>query len=730
MSETPVIKSKKTKIAYQFNFQEIFFEAWQVTIGMKRYISIGLLLILILLFAIYGGGYWLLAKKGFFATEASTVTRWTGVFANQVLLPVIAGFLTMPLCAGVFSLILRRVGYEEKTYGYLSIFSQYKKTLKLVGVYLLTTLLIIVGFMLFVVPGVYLTVAYVMAFPLITERDMGVWQAMEVSRKAVSKKWFKHFILLFLSVITVSVTAVITLGIGLVRVLPFWTIAYTVLYRNMFSEVGQIEKIENSNTPIAWALVILLSLGVIWGGYNVFKNNPEWIDVLMESQKTLTGTQEELSNKFAINSEKIENRQDTTKEKQKGSEKSASILQKSQPTKERHVAEGDSKKFIFGDELINNYSLLKKLSPAEENKRAVITPHSSASVAAEHKGIKIYHTNSRQFTNQEIAEIIEFIDAVPLKFMETPPKAIMGATRENFGPRTPVAPFTIALASGPYIFLGDKFFGKSSFIGATNFNERFRVFIHEWTHVIQYYFLETEKGSVSNMDKHSTFVFDFALKVGWHAQKGSYDENRQYSKKKLTSIETPFAPKSGFSWELDDKSGTTDYGGGNPVEDQADSFSFVVAGLPDQVSKQRQAFVLDFLGQTESDFTNGVVPQHEKATRAKNKMKKRFFQEKSLVQEEGIASTYYFIEKEEQEKLQDVAMFYDAEMQRRNFTVVQSPKFEVLKNKEDYFSAVYEYQGKYVSLQGFDYLNAINYSSKGDLVIRVIEGGTALKKGK
>jgi len=82
-------------------------------------------------------------------------------------------------------------------------------------------------------PGIYLAVAYMMAVALMIDRDMGVWEAMETSRKAITRHWFKVFFLyLFLGLL--MFVAMIPALIGLIWVLPLASIMHGVMYKYMF----------------------------------------------------------------------------------------------------------------------------------------------------------------------------------------------------------------------------------------------------------------------------------------------------------------------------------------------------------------------------------------------------------------------------------------------------------------------------------------------------------------
>ncbi len=77
------------------------------------------------------------------------------------------------------------------------------------------------GFMLLIVPGIYLSVAYWLAMPLIIDRELAPWQALELSRKAITKVWFQVFgaylIMTVLPFIVPVMVAVNTLSRGFVQ---------------------------------------------------------------------------------------------------------------------------------------------------------------------------------------------------------------------------------------------------------------------------------------------------------------------------------------------------------------------------------------------------------------------------------------------------------------------------------------------------------------------------------
>jgi len=156
-------------------------------------------------------------------------------FLNQFIVTVFSMPVLMPLMAGIIMLAIEHSRGEE--IDFKSIFNYYHLTGKLALAGLLVYLLTLVGFMLLVLPGIYLSVAYIFTIPLVADRDMEVWDAMERSRKTVNKNWFKVFGLTFLLGLGMIV-GILTLGIGLIWAVPLaFVTLYGLLYPMIFDRV-------------------------------------------------------------------------------------------------------------------------------------------------------------------------------------------------------------------------------------------------------------------------------------------------------------------------------------------------------------------------------------------------------------------------------------------------------------------------------------------------------------
>jgi len=76
-----------------------------------------------------------------------------------------------------------------------------------------------IGFVLLILPGIYLAVAYSFTVPFVTFLNMDFWEAMESSRKLITRN-FWPFLGFFVILTLINVLGVILLGVGLLVHFP------------------------------------------------------------------------------------------------------------------------------------------------------------------------------------------------------------------------------------------------------------------------------------------------------------------------------------------------------------------------------------------------------------------------------------------------------------------------------------------------------------------------------
>ena len=152
---------------------------------------------------------------------------------------IIVNFLSQALidafsvlfAAGLIFMGIRKVAGD--TISWKMIFTGFSDSGKIIVAAFLQSVLIFIGFLILVLPGIYLAIGYSMTIPLIVDRKMSPWQAMEASRKAVHRDWWRVFGL-YLVMGLLFVVSMVPLGIGLIWTWPMFVILAGVVYRSLF----------------------------------------------------------------------------------------------------------------------------------------------------------------------------------------------------------------------------------------------------------------------------------------------------------------------------------------------------------------------------------------------------------------------------------------------------------------------------------------------------------------
>ena len=153
---------------------------------------------------------------------AQAVTVGTGTGVASSLVELVITILLYPLGWGLGLLGIRRA--QEKDTPVSTLWEPYSHFIPLIVMLVLMCGLITAGFFLLILPGIYLAVAYSFAPYLIVEKNMGVWEALETSRKAITTYWWRYFGLNLILMLLVIVGTMPIL-IGLIWALPIMFIA-------------------------------------------------------------------------------------------------------------------------------------------------------------------------------------------------------------------------------------------------------------------------------------------------------------------------------------------------------------------------------------------------------------------------------------------------------------------------------------------------------------------------
>lgn len=153
-------------------------------------------------------------------------------FLNQQIVGILSYPVLMPIMAGVIMMAIKHSRGEAVDFK--SVFDYFHLTGKLALAGILIYVFTMIGFVLLILPAIYVSVAYAFTVPLIVDKNMEVWEAMEHSRKTVTKHWFKVAGLMGLLSIAMFIS-IIPLGVGLVWTVPLMFVTlYGLAYPIMF----------------------------------------------------------------------------------------------------------------------------------------------------------------------------------------------------------------------------------------------------------------------------------------------------------------------------------------------------------------------------------------------------------------------------------------------------------------------------------------------------------------
>jgi hypothetical protein len=155
-----------------------------------------------------------------------------GVFIVAVV-SILSAPVYSVLTAGLFKYYIKLIRGETAGLGdAFSGFGPSTGQLLLLG--FLQCLLVNLGLALCIIPGVYLAVSWYFAVPLVIDRRMEFWAAMELSRKVVSRHWFIVFGCTLVMGLVVA-AGLLACCVGVLATLPLGMAALMYAYEDLFS---------------------------------------------------------------------------------------------------------------------------------------------------------------------------------------------------------------------------------------------------------------------------------------------------------------------------------------------------------------------------------------------------------------------------------------------------------------------------------------------------------------
>ena len=147
-------------------------------------------------------------------------------FAGSLVISAIIASLTAGYAVAAFRLL------SGQQFEFADFFKGFNYFLPLFLASLAGGFLVGLGCLLLVVPGIYLAVSYMFTTFLILDYRMDFWQALETSRKIITKNWFAFFGFSF-ALFAINILGCLALGIGLLVTIPVTACAAAIAYKEV-----------------------------------------------------------------------------------------------------------------------------------------------------------------------------------------------------------------------------------------------------------------------------------------------------------------------------------------------------------------------------------------------------------------------------------------------------------------------------------------------------------------
>lgn len=231
---------------YDFTIGKLFKASWDLTADLSNWFT--LLISIILFYAATFGISYLLGLAGLDGQQSMQAGEFQEFIGISMLTGLIALPITGPLGVGMTMMGVRRAAGLPLSVGQL--FAYFPKILPIMGVGIAFTALNLLamaplafvqysraafaGFALSIPLTIYLTVSYMLAMPLVADKDMGPLEALETSRKAITHRFFKVlWLMIVISGFTIGFS-IVTCGLGIFFALPFMIVFLGMFYRVVF----------------------------------------------------------------------------------------------------------------------------------------------------------------------------------------------------------------------------------------------------------------------------------------------------------------------------------------------------------------------------------------------------------------------------------------------------------------------------------------------------------------
>ena len=154
----------------------------------------------------------------------------------------ISWILDLLISMGVIRITLKFCDQEQATYR--DLFSAYRLLLNYLVGSIVYGIMVTIGFVFLIIPGIYLAVKYQFYEYLIVDKGMGPIEAIKRSGVLTEGvKW--NLVLFWLALVGINILGMIALGVGLIATVPVSWLANAYVYRRL-----QLQAENNSAIPL------------------------------------------------------------------------------------------------------------------------------------------------------------------------------------------------------------------------------------------------------------------------------------------------------------------------------------------------------------------------------------------------------------------------------------------------------------------------------------------------
>lgn len=162
---------------------------------------------------------------------------------SQILLQVLSIYLSLGLVRIGLNLV------SGKQVSVAQMFGEGRKLLPAIGASILFGIMIFIGFLLLIVPGVYLLLRYGQFMNAMVDRDLGVMDSLSYSSSITTNNRLNLFLLALLS-IAIVIAGLIALFVGLIFAYPLVWLSWMVAFRWMQYGHRVVEDHPGTQTPL------------------------------------------------------------------------------------------------------------------------------------------------------------------------------------------------------------------------------------------------------------------------------------------------------------------------------------------------------------------------------------------------------------------------------------------------------------------------------------------------